>query len=392
MPTSKAKERLGNLALALFSFLLCAAFAEVLARLTVGRSTPPVSYLSIGRYHPILGWEKNPNTSAHIKRSEYDVHIDVNAHGLRGPDRDYPKGEGKRRVLILGDSFGEGYYVEENETARAILEKEASCPGLEVLNGSTAGYSTDQEYLFFTTEGKRYNPDLVLVFFFSNDLSDNLLTVGNAGRGKPVLVVRGSELVLKNTPVPRGSNPEYQGLPPFHHSVALRWLSNVTKDNLRLHSLLARAGLIPPLTRDPPRDFWPFRSDHPREVDEMWKRFSAILHGLKTAVEEGGGKLAVVYVPIRFEMDDDAWEWTLERYHPKRAWDRDRVIQRLQEVLTELKVPLIDPRDSLRGGGKYFPGDGHWNAKGNAAVGRKLVPFVEETLGCSRASASGGGC
>ncbi|HWX23971.1 MAG TPA: hypothetical protein VN083_02975, partial [Vicinamibacteria bacterium] len=103
-------ERLGTLVLVLVSFVLCAALAEVTARLTVGRAAPPPppGSLPLGRYHPVLGWEKTPLAEARIQRSEYDVHVQINAHGLRGPDRDYAKPEGRRRVLILGDSFGEG--------------------------------------------------------------------------------------------------------------------------------------------------------------------------------------------------------------------------------------------------------------------------------------------
>ena len=98
---------------------------------------------------PLLGWAKPPGSEAWLRRAEYDVHLVVNAHGLRGPDRAYAKPEGTRRILLLGDSFSEGYTVPEEATLRAVLESSLAalgCGRWEVINGGTQGYSTDQEY------------------------------------------------------------------------------------------------------------------------------------------------------------------------------------------------------------------------------------------------------
>jgi hypothetical protein len=382
------KERLASSFLALVSVLVCLSALELAARLTVGRGTEAaVPGVALGRYHPLLGWEKTPGSSARIARSEYDVEVAINPHGLRGPDRPYEKGPSTKRVLILGDSFAEGYYVEEGETVRALLEGELqrSLPGAEVLNGATAGYSTDQEYLFYTSEGVRYRPDLVLLFVFSNDLPDNLLTVGNAGRGKPVFALRDGGVVLENTPVPspRGERPPGGGgLRPFHHSVALRWLSDRTAEAPRMHGVLARLGLVPPLSADPPRDFWPFRTDKRREQGEMWARFEAILLALQKAVTAGGGRLLVVYVPIRFEVEDGAYDALGARYPPSRAWDRDRVTRELRRVCDLHAIPLLDPRPALKaaGGACYFPKDGHWNVLGNRVVAQALQEPAQALL------------
>ena len=41
------------------------------------------------------------------------------------------------------------------------------------MNGGTAGYSTDQEMLFYETEGHRYQPRVVVLFFYYNDVVYN---------------------------------------------------------------------------------------------------------------------------------------------------------------------------------------------------------------------------
>ncbi len=105
------------------------------------------------------------------------MRLQINAHGLRGPDRPYEKPPGVRRVLLLGDSITEGYSVEEPYTLRSVLEALLNSRGegrFEVINGGTAGYSTDQEYLFYVAEGVRYEPDVVVLLFCYNDLYPSL--------------------------------------------------------------------------------------------------------------------------------------------------------------------------------------------------------------------------
>jgi hypothetical protein len=382
---------LSNLLLAGASLLACAGLLEIGARLYLRLTTPRAPQIPLSRYHPILGWEKTPLAEARITRSEYDIDLKINSHGLRGPDRAYDKPSGTRRVLILGDSFAEGYYVAEAASVRALLERalNEACGGSEVLNGATAGYSTDQEYLFYLSEGHRYQPDLVVVFFFSNDLPDNTTTAGTGGKGKPLFTLDHGRLALKNTPVPKppGSPFREEGPPgpkPWHGSMALRLLSNRTAEgNPALHAFLSRLGLVEPPSHYPPRDFWGFTTDHPREVEEMWRRTTAILAALKEAVVSSGGRLAILYVPIRFEVSDSAWEQTLKRY-PQNRWARNKVFDDLKAAADGLGIPLVDPREALkRGEGSgYFPRDGHWNEVGNAAASAAILPLVQQLLTC----------
>ena len=77
---------------------------------------------AIIRYHPLLGWDKPPNVTAWMHRPEYSTLLQTNSHGLRGPDRDYPKPPGVRRTLLLGDSFTDGYTVADEKSVRGVLE------------------------------------------------------------------------------------------------------------------------------------------------------------------------------------------------------------------------------------------------------------------------------
>lgn len=389
----RAKALLQNLVLLAASLLVTAALIEVAARVWAAREAAPPTDQSqgIAQYHPVLGWDKPSGGHMRIARhGEFDVEIALNAHGLRGPDRNYAKPAGARRVLILGDSFGEGYYVEEPESARAVLERLLNADGcgrVEVINGATAGYSTDQEYLFFEAEGKKYAPDLVLLFFYYNDLLGNTTGMGTGGKPKPYFDVDGERLELRNSPVPR-LDPERAGLRPFRGSLALRLLSNrVAKGSPWLQRVLASLGLVERSAAVTNREFDVFGPRRP-EVDDRWRRTRAILAELRRSIEASGGRLAILYVPVRLEVNDSEWDEQRRMYALGPRWERDRVRVRLTDVGNSLGIPVSDPTPELRrvqqpGRSAYYEDDGHWNAIGNAVVAHVLEPQARRMLGCS---------
>jgi hypothetical protein len=371
-----------NLALAACSLALALAAIEGGARYQASRLAGDAGSVRdpLLRFDPALGWSKPPGGQAFLQRAEYRTHIRINSHGLRGRELAYDKPAGLRRVLLLGDSFVEGYTVEEPATVGQVLEDSLRANGdaWEVINGGTHGWSTDQEYLFWRDEGARYRPDVVVLFFYYNDLAGNLTADGKP-RFEPDA---GGQLRLANWPVPRPPAGEAQEelsrpfyLQPWRGSMALRLLSNRTSaGNPDLHRALARVGLVdPPRDGPPPAELWPFSAVHVRETDGMWERTIAILDLLAREVETAGARLLVFYVPARFEVDERAWGLTRRRYRLGPRWKPERVVERLRDACAGLSLPLLDPRPELSeqersGRGTYHPQDGHWTAVGHATA------------------------
>lgn len=110
---------------------------------------------------------------------DVSVTFRINGQGMRA-DRDFPveKPPGVLRIVSLGDSFTAGYEVEAEETFSSVLEGALRARGLpvEVLNTGVSGFSTAEAYLYLERELWRYQPDLVLVSFYVNDLVDNVRT------------------------------------------------------------------------------------------------------------------------------------------------------------------------------------------------------------------------
>ncbi len=113
-----------NLLVAASSLALTLAAIEGAARLWARRLGGDAGSVRdpLLRFDPSLGWSKPPGREAFLQRTEYRTHIRINSHGLRGPEVAYDKPDGVRRVLLLGDSFVEGYTVEEPATVGRLLQ------------------------------------------------------------------------------------------------------------------------------------------------------------------------------------------------------------------------------------------------------------------------------
>jgi hypothetical protein len=101
----------------------------------------------------------------------------TNRQGFRDTrDYDYEKRSGALRVIALGDSHTQGFECRQERTYSEVLERALERAGVdaEVMNTGVSGFSTAEELAFLEAEGIRYQPDVVVLGFFANDLEDNL--------------------------------------------------------------------------------------------------------------------------------------------------------------------------------------------------------------------------
>lgn len=130
---------------------------------------------SLMQPHPRLGWVPLPNLDTRTSQIEFAARIRTNSKGLFDGEHAHEKPDGVFRILLLGDSFLAGGYVEPEELLPARLEAALSRERkIEVINLGVISYSTIQEWLYLEEEGLRYQPDLVLLCFFAqNDVRNN---------------------------------------------------------------------------------------------------------------------------------------------------------------------------------------------------------------------------
>src|SRR5262245_61058963 len=102
----------------------------------------------------------------------------INSLELRDT-REYALAKSPRtfRILVLGDSvtFGHGSVYEHTYPYLTEQRLKAWRPDIDwqVWNAAVPGYNTSQELAHLLQVGDRFKPDLGVVGFFDNDLSDN---------------------------------------------------------------------------------------------------------------------------------------------------------------------------------------------------------------------------
>jgi hypothetical protein len=96
----------------------------------------------------------------------------TNSWGCRGPEPDL---NAAVRVLVLGDSFMQGFLLADDETPPMCLErtlkKELGGP-TSVLNTGVLGYGPEHYYNTLRAYCDRFRPHLVVVAVFANDFGD----------------------------------------------------------------------------------------------------------------------------------------------------------------------------------------------------------------------------
>ncbi len=166
---SGVKKTLLNLSLVGVSLLVAALIGEVLVR--IFWAAPGFKYpQTLHEKHPVLGWVMKPNQHAYT----YNIPVTTNSHGLRDDEFTEAKPDKTVRILVLGDSVTFGVLVGNDETYSNVLERmlnaEADSVRYEVINTGVQRYYTFQELDYLREYGVKFQPDLVVVGYYINDL------------------------------------------------------------------------------------------------------------------------------------------------------------------------------------------------------------------------------
>ena len=313
-----------------------------------------------------LGWRKRPDESTRKVTSEFDVTFSVNALGLRDdPDLTRAKPAGTRRVLFVGDSFVLGYAVDRSDHFVDLVERALVADGrrVEVLNGGTEGYSTDQEALWLEKEGLSFEPDVVVACFYQNDVFWNGQR-SYAGTPKPRFSADGRlEPASGDAPPPRGWLARHSALGGIldrfatssRHGAQMVWSSG--------SAVLERDQVV--VLKDPPAD-----------LADGWARTAACFRRLRETCEGARAKLLLVTIPAREEVEPGAREAFASR-SGLRLSDLDPVTPVDRALALAEGLATLDPRPALRaaaddGAPLYYARDWHVNPLGSRVLGRTI--------------------
>jgi len=126
----------------------------------------------IGRLSPVWIGEKYKKIDDEINAKNRAFSIN-NSFGFNDIERKIKKEEGAYRIAVLGDSFiwGDGVAYDVIWSHKLERKIKGYSKNIEVLSWGKRGWSTFKEFEFLKEKGVKFNPDLLIVAFVTNDLN-----------------------------------------------------------------------------------------------------------------------------------------------------------------------------------------------------------------------------
>jgi lysophospholipase L1-like esterase len=355
-------------------------------------------------YDAVLGWKKKQNYHGRLFDSEFTCNYITNSRGIRGPEYSYKKNKNTFRILILGDSYSDGYTVEFNDLFSEVLSKKLNQPKnnfqYEIINAGVAGYSTDQEMLFFETEGYKYEPDITILMYYENDHHQNMMPFAN--EKKPYAVLENDSLFIKGVPVPEiksnmkewgydeeiklHSNPSLflkMKVWMLFHFELYKLFAQTMRNNKYLYEMAIKLGIMTDRIKDNDvrkMEIPYFNTNVNPFVDYAWRLQEKILQRLKTDVNKYGDFL-IFYIPQRMEIYEDEWLNFKEEYELDSTYNVHHILFCLKNICDKNSIVFIDTvnhfrtqadRLSVSNERLYFKNDVHWNENGHRMAAEAL--------------------
>lgn len=300
--------------------------------------------------HPELGVWHAPGKSFRHHTSCYDVTYRANSVGARDAER--PLHSTRPRVVALGDSFMEGWGVEEQARLSNQLE---ALTGVPHLNFAMSHFSPYQAYLAYRSIASRFDHDAVLLGVLP---TNDLLEVDfEASR-------RLAHYRFRYRPYLVGEPPDFEHM--YHREPTWRRF-------LRYHSYAGNALIVAFEQRareaavreveSAGQQEW-FYDFEPRQLELL----EAVLAKLAAAAE--GKRVAVVLIPAKIDL----------RSFARRGPDPLSAALRTAGARDGYRVVNLLPAMAghrERWPSYYLPCDYHWSAEGNAVAAQ----LVRDALG-----------
>ena len=293
-------------------------------------------------------------------RSSYQQTFSTDRRGFRNPaDLD------RSDIALIGDSYIEGAYVSDEETAAVRLHE---LTGRAVVNLGVSGYGSLQELKVLEKYAVPLGPRMVAWFFFEgNDLDDdqNFENAMAYERGVPA----------PNPPEPASLRWRsfVKGSFAANAFMQLRemsdWLVPNSVDSFGWFR--ERRGAVHRLYF---YDFYATRILGPYERDRFETTKATFRRGSELC-RARGIRLVVFYVPMKFRVYRDFCTFPVGspcvRWHP---WDLEAEFAEFCRKAGIEFVSVTEPmhRAAAAGDLLYAPEDSHWNAAGHVFVARQV--------------------
>jgi len=277
--------------------------------------------------------------------------------------------EGPPFALVLGDSFGFGVGVAQEDLWLEQLERDS---GLPFVNLSQVGASSLQEARIYARYGRQLPHRVLLWLFFQNDLKDNL---------------RFAQWLQPEADIPQAVGQ------PTHvcQSVAHRLLKRYSLVyELPLYGLRAcEYSAMPPTPRyQDDRLSLTFCLDHDicdlavqeRMLSDGWPLTRQALLSTAAQAERTEVTLIIIIVPSKEQVYEAQFRQVAAL---PSDYNVDRLVEPLREFCRTEALPCLDLTEPFRAAAQtgrqlYFPRDIHWNEAGHDVVAAVVGDYLRQ--------------
>lgn len=353
------------------------------------------------KYDQLLKTTFIPNSSCTFRKREWNIKYEINNLGFRDQNYSENKPENTYRILMLGDSFVEGYGVKQGRAFAQLLEdalNNQSGKNIEIISAGIAGWSPLNEYLFLSRYGLKLQPDLIISTINTTDFFDDYNSYQNLKKTNQELLdsERTSGKIqefsgnLFNPPLLfQESVNDQKTIPLLPSSVKLFLNNNLYSYRVLSKHIKAQFNKAKILQISPPEDrgniekdlFAIARERNGSKYAPLYQQLEANILATKRLADKNGIDFMAVLIPHGIMVGEHEWgkgrqEWGFEnnKIYPTDPLDN------LSSWLKENKVETGNLIGSLTIAAQeqriYFKYDGHLNEKGNKIVAESLMPLL----------------
>lgn len=393
------RKKLGFQLLSIFlGFSLALVLTEGAVRIYL-TTTKTISDQDCRQEDKLLHHSLIPNSACRSKTKEWDIKFEVNSLGLRDNEYSEEKPENTFRILMLGDSFTEGYGIELDNTFSKLLENKLKLDNyddgkkIEVINAGITGYSPILEYFYLKKHVLKLQPDLVILNYSMTDFYDDWKFK------EKLLVEEGQvEKLVEEQQVWIEEKLFTEDIPqttwiPFIPTSLKWWLHknlasydfiivglkkifnpDVYKENLAEYKKGEISKDQFAITRDEISD---------EDYQKLMSNSENVLLKIREFLELNEIDFLLTIIPYGHQVDSQEWEegrdyWQFE----KNKIYSTECIEDLEYFAKENGIRVLNLLNVFQETKKdlsnlyYFPYDGHWSIKGHRLAAEEMFRFL----------------
>ena len=320
-----------------------------------------------------FGWRMLPNQRLDFTSDWGDkTTITTNSAGFRDNEHEAAGMPGKPRVLLLGDSHAFGYGVDDNEVVSRRLDE--LLPNTEIIKLAVTGYNLAQNRSVLEAHGPVYSPDLVVMTFVQNDVTQQTIPDATPSQSDAATTVsasrRGIKLIL------------------YEKSRLYRLIVTRIDSNKSIARFLVRVGIKEQMggyeQLDP--NLRPSLKEYPATLAREWDETMREVERVDSLSRAMGASFMLVIVPAKQSIQYDELAQSLSHvdYSPE-DFDLQKPYRALAQFCEIKGIALVDPRQQFQaaldsGRNPYFKWDMHMSAEGHQLLAEVLAPAINDAL------------